>query len=1240
MHEDTSAQQARIDAICVEFENAWQRGEEPCIESALAELSVPDRSIALPQLLLIELEYLQKAQVVPDVDDYLLRFPQDATLVRLAMRVFEDELPPIDPAQVIAESIGSEVGRYKLLEPIGEGGMGVVFMAEQQRPVRRRVALKIIKPGMDSKHVIARFEAERQALAIMDHANIARVLDAGTTETGRPYFVMELVRGIPITEFCDLNKLKAQERLYLFLVVCHAVQHAHTKGIIHRDIKPTNVLVTLHDGVPVPKIIDFGVAKATGQRLTERTLFTSFGQMVGTPLYMSPEQAELSGLDVDTRSDIYSLGVLLYELLTGTTPFDRQRMQTAAYDEMRRIIREEEPEKPSTRVSTMGKASVVASSHRSTDPTKLRQQLRGELDWIVMKTLEKDRNRRYLTASDLAAEVTRYLNGEPVDAGPPSTTYRLRKFVTRYRSQVVVACGFLTVVLVSAVLAGFLYVQASQAHKKSVAAGADLIVERDRAQKARNRAEEEKSRANAQAEELEKRVYDLNIINAQTAADRDNVSESLALLNSCSPVRRDWEWHRLNHQLRHFIAAEYPCPPQDFMGVIPSADASKLATFGDNGLVRVVDASTGHELLDDRGELHLVRSVAFSPNADLLGVARWNNQPLTRSDIGTSMQSDFRVLHVDTGKLLWKLREPEGLVGAAQFSPDGRSIALWRGGSTQGHITLHEVTSGEEIWSVPTEQWPFEMRFSPDGRRMYFNFLSEFNLSQPSTLACWCVDTQEELWSIDRPVTSEMEISGDGQSLLTGGPDHTVQIWDTSSGQQIDEFANEVNDMPYSSRNAYGVVGTVNFSHDGKYFLSRCDRYITVWDWSTRKPRNTLLHPQSKNTRHTSFSANDQHLILADSRFEAGVIVRDIDSVGSELTLPGHTGGTRAVQYSPNGRELLSIGWDGTARTWDSATGQVTWMTRVPVDKRGAVAYSPTGDKMATAGAEGVKVWKTKTKTLLHHWPDANTASCLKFNVDGNMLVAAGYSLKVWNVSTGSQVWQHDAADEILDLKVIAGAGRLAMIDDLGNVDLAHIDRRESKRLHSETMSIPEKRADSSSECLAYDQNGDRIAVGRLDRIEFRDMQGNLQQTLHNEDTVLCLEFSGDGSRLFAGDASGVLSIWNTESCVKLLHLQTPQQGILGVSPSPDEKTVATAGSDGTVVLWETLRPSEDVIAKRRLVHEATQIVAAQYAESGTLEELRSLLKSDATISDQLLPVALEIANTYGGDFPMQEFSN
>jgi len=361
------------------------------------------------------------------------------------------------------EQPGCVIGRYKLREKIGEGGFGIVYLAEQQEPVKRRVALKIIKLGMDTRQVVARFEAERQALALMDHPNIAKVHDGGATDTGRLYFVMELVRGVPITHYCDENHLPTCERLRLFVQVCQAVQHAHQKGIIHRDLKPSNILVTVNDGLPVPKVIDFGVAKATQQELTEKTIVTQFHHFIGTPAYMSPEQAEMTSLDIDTRSDIYALGVLLYELLTGKTPFDGKELLGSGLDAMRTTIREKEPPRPSTRLSTMAEADRTTTARlRKSEPPQLITLLRGDLDWIVMKALEKDRNRRYETANGLAADIKRHLDNEPVIARPPSTAYRLQKFIRRNKLQFAAAAFAVTVMILAVVVSSWQAVRASR----------------------------------------------------------------------------------------------------------------------------------------------------------------------------------------------------------------------------------------------------------------------------------------------------------------------------------------------------------------------------------------------------------------------------------------------------------------------------------------------------------------------------------------------------------------------------------------------------------------------------------------------------------------------------------------------------------------------------------------------------------------------------------------------------------
>ncbi len=381
-------------------------------------------------------------------------------------------LPSLRPSKADAqmEHAGAIIGRYKLLEKIGEGGFGVVFMAEQVEPVQRKVAIKIIKAGMDTKEVIARFEAERQAIALMDHPNIARALDAGTTDTGRPYFVMELVNGIAITEYSDRNQLPTRERLRLFIKVCQAVQHAHQKGVIHRDLKPSNVLVTLHDGEGVPKVIDFGVAKALGQKLTQRTLFTASHHLIGTPAYMSPEQAALSGLDIDTRADIYSLGVLLYELLTGVTPFDAHTFREAALDEIRRMIQETEPQKPSTRLQNLGERFGDVARRRGTEPGALSRLVRGDLDWIVMKCLEKDRRRRYETANGLATDVTRHLDSEPVEARSPTNLYRFQKMLRRHQV-VFAASGSIAIALLLGIGSStWLFIQEREVRRRAEAA--------------------------------------------------------------------------------------------------------------------------------------------------------------------------------------------------------------------------------------------------------------------------------------------------------------------------------------------------------------------------------------------------------------------------------------------------------------------------------------------------------------------------------------------------------------------------------------------------------------------------------------------------------------------------------------------------------------------------------------------------------------------------------------------------
>ena len=492
------------------------------------------------------------------------------------------------------EGPGALVGPYKLIRSVGAGGMGMVWVAAQEYPIRREVALKIIKPGMDSGEVISRFEAERQALAMMDHPNIAKVLDAGTTATGRPYFVMELVQGVPITEYCDAKRLGPRERLELLVPVCRAIQHAHQKGIIHRDIKPSNVLVSTYDGQPSPKVIDFGIAKATGPDLTDSRMVTQFGAVVGTLEYMSPEQAETGGADIDTRSDIYSLGVVMYELLTGRTPLDWGEAQKAGYLEILRRIREEEPPAPSTRLTKSPDTLAEVAERRGTDPAKLPKLLRGELDWIVMKALEKDRTRRYETANGLGRDIEHYLNGEPVEASPPSATYRARKFARRHRLLLATAAGFLALLIAGIVASTWQAVRARRAESSAMAERDRVMAaekatrqERDRAMKAESSAMAERDRAmKAESSAMNERDRAMKA-EADTRRERDNAMAQMHRADIEAATARAID-DFLKHDLSGQVSSGSQITPDPDLKLRTALDRSAAhveADFRDNPLV-------------------------------------------------------------------------------------------------------------------------------------------------------------------------------------------------------------------------------------------------------------------------------------------------------------------------------------------------------------------------------------------------------------------------------------------------------------------------------------------------------------------------------------------------------------------------------------------------------------------------------------------------------------------------------
>jgi serine/threonine protein kinase len=637
--------------------------------------------------------------------------------------------------QPVPENLGTVIGPYKLIEQIGEGGMGAVWMAQQTEPVKRLVAIKLVKAGMDSRQVIARFEAERQALALMDHPNIARVLDAGTTGAGRPYFVMDLVKGVPITKYCDEHHLTPRQRLELFIPVCQAVQHAHQKGIIHRDLKPSNVLVALYDGKPVPKVIDFGVAKAAGQQLTDKTLVTGFGNIVGTLEYMSPEQAEVNQLDIDTRSDVYSLGVLLYELLAGSPPFSRKELERAGLLEMLRVIREVEPSKPSTKLSTAEGLPTLAAN-RGTEPAKLTRLVRGELDWIVMKALEKDRNRRYETANGFAADVLRYLAGERVSAVPPSAGYRMRKFLRKNRR------------LVTAVLLVFLALVAGM-----IGTTTGLL----EARRQRNAALQAEAVADQRRRQVERNAASLQV---DLDLDETHRDSRLGLLRLARTLKRLPAHVK---ELHEFATIGVLAFGQKYAPLLPpithdgygvryqqlSTDARTLITLGDDGTARLWDTHTARPIAVLRRVDERVVACAFSPDGRTVatdsedGVLRFWNLPN-----GTfRAKSEPRPDRYGRFWLSEKMDELNGdlLLSASRVITQryyGEDVKNW---GTDGPFELWDTMTGRLIARLDR----------PDDKRHHFRFVAEGRwvtaIEEKSTVVVFSSDDGREIARLSHP---------------------------------------------------------------------------------------------------------------------------------------------------------------------------------------------------------------------------------------------------------------------------------------------------------------------------------------------------------------------------------------------------------------------------------------------------------------------------------------------------------
>jgi WD40 repeat protein/serine/threonine protein kinase len=1027
------------------------------------------------------------------------------------------ECPPPNAAvdePPVTERPGTSIGPYKLLQQIGEGGMGVVYMAEQEQPIRRRVALKIIKPGMDSAQVIARFEVERQALALMDHQNIARVLDAGTTDSGRPYFVMELVHGVPITEYCNAIKLSPRQRLELFVPVCQAIQHAHQKGIIHRDIKPSNIMVTLHDGQPVPKVIDFGVAKATEQRLTERTLFTQYGTIVGTLEYMAPEQAEMSGLGVDTRSDIYALGVLLYELLTGTTPLERSRLREAAYDEMLRLIREEEPPRPSQRISTSGDRLATISAERSTEPTQLSRLVHGELDWIVMRCLEKDRTRRYETANGLARDLQHYLADEPVEACPPRAGYKLRKFARKHKAGLATAIGFVSLLVLGTAVSAWQAVRATQAEAVALAheqqANDNAVQAQEKEQEAnqqRDEAHRQRDEVRALNDRLRRTLYaaHMNLAHNAWHWHKGGAERVQQLLEQHRPKPgesdlRGFEWRYL-YRLSH--AELFTIKGRGALSVAYSPDGKRLASPSGDNTLKVWDAQTGQELSTLRGHTGQVNSVAYSPDGKHLASA--------------SGDKTVKVWDAQTGQKFLSLEGHTDAVWSVAYSPDGKRLASASGG---GGVKVWDAQTGQKLLTLKGPGG--SVAFSPDGKRLAAGGLSQ---TKGGEVKVWDAQTGQELLSPEGHSQQVYSVaySPDGQRLASAAADKTVKVWDAQTGRQLLTFKGHTDE-----------VWSVAYSPDGKHLASGSeDETVKVWDALSGKEL---------------------------------------------FTIRGHTDLVESVAFSPDGKHLASICGDGTVRVWDVRTVQNPFTLEAGAHPVASVAFSPDGKLLASGsrawipfgvGPSDVKVWDVQTGqelfTLKGH---TSSVTGVAFSPDGKRLASASIprgksgAVKVWDTQTGQELlsppskWDYNGLTA--NVAFSPDGKRLASAVGLARV----CDAQTGQELFTKTWG-------RMARMVAFSQDGTRLASGAFDEMLVSDAQTGRDLLNLKGHTGFLLAFSPDGNRLAGAPNDNTVKVWDALTGQELLTLKGHTRRVASAAFSPDGKRLVSAADDKTVKVWD-----------------------------------------------------------------------